>query len=76
MSSSRSLKIKVVGLGGGSALLSAPISSISLDDKQKTINAMTSRGAEIKLVNTVRKALSRLKGGKLAQIAHPAKVTT
>uniref|UniRef100_A0A0R3RUP5 Glycerate kinase n=1 Tax=Elaeophora elaphi TaxID=1147741 RepID=A0A0R3RUP5_9BILA len=59
--------------GGGSALLPAPISSISLDDKRKTINAMTSRGAEIKQVNTVRKALSRLKGGKLAQIAHPAK---
>ncbi|EJW88590.1 MOFRL family protein [Wuchereria bancrofti] len=59
--------------GGGSALLSAPVSSISLDDKRKTINAMTSRGADIKQVNTVRIALSRLKGGKLAQIAHPAK---
>ncbi|VDO52817.1 unnamed protein product [Onchocerca flexuosa] len=59
--------------GGGSALLSAPISSISLDDKRKTVNAMTLRGAEIKQLNTVRKALSRLKGGKLAQIAHPAK---
>ncbi|VDO49396.1 unnamed protein product, partial [Brugia timori] len=61
-------------LGGGSALLSAPISSISLDDKRKTINAMTSRGADIKQVNIVRIALSRLKGGKLAQIAHPAKI--
>ncbi|KAK6102243.1 hypothetical protein QQG55_7695 [Brugia pahangi] len=60
--------------GGGSALLSAPISSISLDDKRKTINAMTSRGADIKQVNTVRIALSRLKGGKLAQLAHPAKI--
>uniref|UniRef100_A0A1I7VS94 Glycerate kinase n=1 Tax=Loa loa TaxID=7209 RepID=A0A1I7VS94_LOALO len=59
--------------GGGSALLSAPISAVSLDDKRKTINAMSSRGANIKQVNTVRKALSRLKGGKLAQIAHPAK---
>uniref|UniRef100_A0A915PF37 Glycerate kinase n=1 Tax=Setaria digitata TaxID=48799 RepID=A0A915PF37_9BILA len=61
-------------LGGGSALLSAPASCISLDDKRKTINEMTSRGANIKQLNTVRKALSRLKGGKLAQKAHPAKI--
>ncbi|VDN05537.1 unnamed protein product [Thelazia callipaeda] len=59
--------------GGGSALLPAPVSSISLDDKLKTIKELTSRGADIKQLNTVRKALSRLKGGKLAHIAHPAK---
>ncbi|KHN80262.1 Uncharacterized protein C13B9.2 [Toxocara canis] len=62
--------------GGGSALLPAPVNSISLADKLATIKAMTSRGAEIKQLNCVRRALSRLKGGKLAEIAHPAKVIT
>lgn len=62
--------------GGGSALLPAPIYSISLDEKLATIKAMTSRGADIKQLNTVRKALSRLKGGKLAEVAHPAKVVS
>ncbi|MFH4974413.1 hypothetical protein AB6A40_001122 [Gnathostoma spinigerum] len=62
--------------GGGSALLSAPIYSITLEDKLKAIKALTSRGADIKQLNTVRKYLSRLKGGKLAQIAHPARVIT
>uniref|UniRef100_A0A0N5AWV5 Glycerate kinase n=1 Tax=Syphacia muris TaxID=451379 RepID=A0A0N5AWV5_9BILA len=60
--------------GGGSALLSAPVESISLSEKLATIKAMTSRGADIKQLNTVRIALSRLKGGKLAALAKPAKV--
>uniref|UniRef100_A0A915AMS0 Glycerate kinase n=1 Tax=Parascaris univalens TaxID=6257 RepID=A0A915AMS0_PARUN len=60
--------------GGGSALLPAPVNSISLADKLATIKAMTARGADIKQLNCVRRALSRLKGGKLAEIAHPAKI--
>lgn len=60
--------------GGGSALLPSPVNSISLDDKLSTIKLMTSHGADIKQLNTVRKRLSKLKGGKLAMIAHPAKV--
>uniref|UniRef100_A0A914RT78 MOFRL domain-containing protein n=1 Tax=Parascaris equorum TaxID=6256 RepID=A0A914RT78_PAREQ len=54
--------------GGGSALLPAPVNSISLADKLATIKAMTARGADIKQLNCVRRALSRLKGGKLAEI--------
>lgn len=60
--------------GGGSALLPAPLDSISLTEKLETIKAMTCRGADIKQLNIVRIALSRLKGGKLAIIAEPAKV--
>ena len=60
--------------GGGSALLPFPAAGITLEEKLKTIKAVASSGATIHELNTVRKNLSDLKGGKLAKAAFPAKV--
>jgi hydroxypyruvate reductase len=60
--------------GGGSALLIAPSKGISLADKQATTKNLLACGATIHEINTIRKHLSRAKGGQLAQAAHPAKV--
>ncbi len=62
--------------GGGSALLIAPASGISLEDKQKATKRLLSSGATIHEFNTVRKHLSRVKGGRLAQMAYPATVAS
>ncbi|MFC4440396.1 MULTISPECIES: glycerate kinase type-2 family protein [Natrialbaceae] len=60
--------------GGGSALLPAPIDEISLHDLQATTEALLESGATIEEINAVRKHLSRIKGGRLAQTASPAPV--
>lgn len=52
--------------GGASALLPAPAVGLSLKDKQKTTSLLLRSGATIHEMNTVRKHLSRLKGGQLA----------
>jgi len=52
--------------GGGSALLPAPIEGVSLADKQAVTRFLSAAGADITELNTVRKALSRIKGGGLA----------
>jgi hydroxypyruvate reductase len=52
--------------GGASALLAAPTGSITLADKQATTQQLLRAGADIHAVNTVRKHLSRTKGGRLA----------
>ena len=62
--------------GGGSALLPAPVEGVSLDDKQDITEALLRCGADIREINTVRKHLSRLKGGQLSQRAMPARVVT
>jgi hydroxypyruvate reductase len=62
--------------GGGSALLIAPVSGISLEDKQKATKLLLASGATIHEFNTIRKHLSRAKGGRLAQMAHPATVAS
>lgn len=62
--------------GGGSALLIAPVEEISLADKQRTTKLLLGCGATIHEFNTVRKHLSRAKGGRLAQRAYPATVTS
>jgi glycerate 2-kinase len=62
--------------GGGSALLVAPAEGISLSDKQSVNRALLKSGAGIDEINTVRKHLSLIKGGKLAMAARPAKVVT
>lgn len=62
--------------GGGSALLPAPIPPISLQEKLGVTRELAAAGATIQELNTVRRALSLLKGGGLAQCAHPAKVNT
>ncbi|MGA9540376.1 MAG: glycerate kinase [Methyloceanibacter sp.] len=60
--------------GGGSALLAAPAEGISLEDKQVVNKALLASGATISEMNTVRKHLSAIKGGRLARAAYPAKV--
>ena len=62
--------------GGGSALLIAPAGDISLEDKQNATKLLLACGATIHEFNTVRKHLSRAKGGRLAQMAYPATVTS
>jgi glycerate 2-kinase len=62
--------------GGGSALLIAPVHGISLEDKQNATKLLLACGATIHEFNTVRKHLSRAKGGRLAQMAYPATVTS
>ncbi len=60
--------------GGGSALLAAPAEGMSLEDKQVVNKALLKSGATISEMNTVRKHLSAIKGGRLAAAAWPAKV--
>jgi hydroxypyruvate reductase len=62
--------------GGASALLPAPVAGVSLEDKTRTTAVLLRAGASIHELNTVRKHLSRLKGGGLARAAAPARVTT
>ena len=60
--------------GGGSALLPLPVSEITLQEKLQTTKILSGKGATIVELNTVRKHLSRIKGGKLAHAAYPASV--
>ncbi|MBX0297695.1 glycerate kinase type-2 family protein [Haloarcula nitratireducens] len=60
--------------GGGSALLPAPAESLELADLQTTTEELLRAGATIAEINTVRKHLSDIKGGKLVGAASPAKV--
>jgi glycerate 2-kinase len=62
----RDLCIALVS-GGGSALLPAPVAGITLADKQAVTRFLSSAGANIAQLNTVRKQLSRVKGGGLAR---------
>jgi len=58
--------------GGGSALLVAPIDGITLAEKQETTDLLLKSGTDINELNTVRKHLSDVKGGRLAMRAYPA----
>ncbi|MEJ2284600.1 MAG: glycerate kinase [Desulfobacterales bacterium] len=62
--------------GGGSALLVAPAEGVSLEDKQEVTRLLLSCGADIHEINTIRKHLSRAKGGGLARFAFPATVVS
>jgi hydroxypyruvate reductase len=62
--------------GGASANWIAPIPPLSLNEKQTLTRALLRSGATIGEINTVRKHLSRIKGGRLARMAHPARVVT
>lgn len=61
--------------GGGSALLSLPCKGISLAEKQAATGLLLKAGADIYELNTVRKHISAVKGGRLAEISCPAKMT-
>jgi hydroxypyruvate reductase len=58
--------------GGGSALTPAPVSGVTLAEKQSVTRLLLEAGATIGELNTLRKHLSRLKGGQLARAASPA----
>ncbi len=60
--------------GGGSALLVAPQDSITLAEKQKVTALLLKAGSNISELNTVRKHISAVKGGRLAQTAYPSRV--
>lgn len=60
--------------GGGSALLASPHEGISLAEKQEMTGLLLKAGADIFELNTVRKHISRVKGGRLAKLAHPARL--
>jgi glycerate 2-kinase len=62
--------------GGGSALLTLPAAGLSLADKQAVTRALLRSGATIAEINTVRKHLSAIKGGRLAAAAAPARLVT
>ena len=62
--------------GGGSALLVAPAEGVTLADKQEVTRLLLACGADIHEINTVRKHLSRAKGGGLARFAYPATVVS
>ncbi|MBO6758687.1 MAG: glycerate kinase [Roseibium sp.] len=62
--------------GGASALLVQPAGDITLAEKQKINADLLASGAPIDAMNTVRKHLSRVKGGQLAAAAYPAPMTS
>lgn len=62
--------------GGGSSLLTLPAPGLNLADKQSINKALLKSGAPIDAMNTVRKHLSAIKGGRLAAAAYPARCAT
>jgi glycerate 2-kinase len=68
--------VLVLMSGGASANWIAPAEGLSFADKQAVTRALLRSGAAIGEINTVRKHLSRIKGGRLARRAYPAKLVT
>lgn len=68
--------VLVLMSGGASANWIAPASGISFADKQAVTRALLRSGAHIGEINTLRKHLSRIKGGRLARHAYPARLVT
>jgi glycerate 2-kinase len=62
--------------GGGSALLPAPVPGLPLADKQAVTRHLSAAGANIQELNTVRKELSRIKGGGLARACRAGRLVT
>ena len=62
--------------GGGSALLPAPVEGISLADKLALTRHLSAAGATIEQINTVRKQLSRIKGGGLRRACRAGMLAT
>ncbi len=68
--------VVVLMSGGASANWIAPAAGLSLAEKQALTRALLASGASISEINTVRKHLSRIKGGRLAERISPARVVT
>jgi glycerate 2-kinase len=68
--------VLVLMSGGASANWVAPAAGLTLAEKQQVNRALLKSGAAIGEINTVRKHLSRIKGGRLAERAFPARVVT
>src|SRR5665811_1029752 len=68
--------VLVLMSGGASANWIAPAAGVTFADKQAVTRALLRSGATIGEINTVRKHLSRIKGGRLARHAYPAKLVT
>jgi glycerate 2-kinase len=68
--------VLVLMSGGASANWIAPAAGVTFADKQAVTRALLRSGATIGEINTVRKHLSRIKGGRLARHAYPAKLIT
>lgn len=62
--------------GGASALLTAPLPGLTLDDLQAVNAQLLASGAPISVMNALRKHLDRAKGGQLAAAAYPARVVS
>ena len=62
--------------GGASALLPLPVDGVTLEQKQTLTQQLLKAGANIQQMNVVRKHLSAIKGGRLADIAYPATLLT
>jgi len=73
---SRDDLVIVLVSGGGSALMPLPVEGINLDDEAKVTSLLLQSGASIEEINTVRKHLSQVKGGRLAERLYPATVLT
>jgi len=87
LAASRALLDRVAGLsaddlvialisGGGSALLPSPPAGLTLADEVAVNQALLASGAPIAAMNTIRKHVSTIKGGRLAAAAYPAKVVS
>lgn len=73
---SRDTLVLVLVSGGGSALFVSPAEGIELEEKRMVTDLLLKAGADIHEINTVRKHLSGVKGGRLAGIAYPAQLIT
>lgn len=62
--------------GGGSALLTAPSDDVPLNDIQSLTEQLLNSGADIHEMNTIRKHISKIKGGQLASEGTPARICT
>jgi len=60
--------------GGGSALFESPVDGVSLKNMEKLSRDLIKSGADITQINTVRKRLSKVKGGGFAEICAPANI--
>ncbi len=62
--------------GGGSALMPLPVEGVTLAEKQEVTGRLLQCGATINEINTIRKHVSRVKGGQLARLASPARLVS